>query len=173
MLLSGRVIAPPLLLWAAAAVVAASEPEIRVGPNVQVSRAHERIAHNEILLAADPKEPGRLLGCSMAFDPARNRTYTIVYASADGGQTWTPTLETADLEFSGDPACALGKNAHGYYMALGWKEGGKISDPIYRSEDSGKTWSAPILLSEFHGLDREYLSVDNTGGKFDGRVYLH
>lgn len=173
MLLPGRVFAPPILLWAAAAALAASEPDIRVGPNVQVSRARDRIAHNEMLLAADPNDPGRLLGCSMAFDPARNRTFTIVYASSDGGQTWAPTLETADLEFSGDPTCALGRNARAYYMALGVKPGGKISNPIYRSEDSGKTWSAPLLLSEFHGLDREYLSVDNGEGKFAGRVYLH
>jgi hypothetical protein len=138
MLLPGRVFAPPVLLWAAAAALAASEPDIRVGPNVQVSRARDRIAHNEILLAADPNDPARLLGCSMAFDPARNRTFTIVYASSDGGQTWAPTLETADLEFSGDPTCALGRNARAYYMALGVKPGGKISNPIYRSEDSGR-----------------------------------
>jgi hypothetical protein len=173
MLLQRRAFAAAAMaLWPAVCALA-SDQGIQVGRNVQVSRAHDRLAHNEVLLAADPADPGRLLGCSMAFDPQRNKTYTIVYASSDGGESWSPTLETADLGFSGDPACALGRNRRAYYMALGWEEGGKVVDPIYRSEDSGATWSAPLLLHSFHGLDREYLSVDNTGGKFDGRVYAH
>ncbi len=172
MLLQRRVFAAAMALWPAVCALA-SDQEIQVGRNVQVSRAREGIAHNEVLLAADPGDPGRLLGCSMAFDPQRNKVYTIVYASSDGGASWTPTLETSDLEFSGDPACALGKGRRAYYMALGWQEDGKVVDPIYRSGDSGATWSAPLLLHSFHGLDREYLSVDNTGGKFDGRVYAH
>ncbi|HEY7114363.1 MAG TPA: sialidase family protein [Thermoanaerobaculia bacterium] len=175
MLLERRAFAAAAMaLWPAAwAVASSSDDAIRVGKNVQVSRAHDRIAHNEVLLAADPADAGRLLGCSMAFDPQRNKTFTIVYSSSDGGQTWSPTLETANMEFSGDPACALGKNRRAYYMALGWQDDGKVVDPIYRSGDSGATWSAPLLLHSFHGLDREYLSVDNTGGKFDGRVYAH
>ncbi len=167
-----RLHAGSLAALLSAAVASAAGP-VAVGANVQVSRARERVAHNEILLAADPVDAGRLLGCSMAFDPERNKTYTIVYTSSDGGKTWAPTLETKDLEFSGDPACALGRNTRAYSMALGWKEDGKIADPIYRSGDSGRTWSEPVILPRFHGLDREYLVVDNTGGKFDGRVYMH
>lgn len=161
-----------LAAFLTAAALSGAGP-VAVGPNVQVSRARERVAHNEILLAADPVDAGRLLGCSMAFDPEHNKIYTIVYASSDGGRTWVPTLETADMEFSGDPACALGRNSRAYYMALGWGQDGKTADPIYHSEDSGKSWSKPLVLPGFHGLDREYLSVDNTGGKFDGRVYMH
>jgi hypothetical protein len=172
MLLQRRAFAAAMALWPAVGALA-SDQEVQVGRNVQVSRAREGIAHNEVLLAADPADPGRLLGCSMAFDPQRNKIYTIVYASSDGGASWSPTLETANMEFSGDPACALGKNRRAYSMALGWQEDGKVVDPIYRSEDSGATWSAPLLLHSFHGLDREYLSVDNTGGKYDGRVYAH
>jgi len=139
-----------------AGVTLAFEPAaIRVGPNVRVSEARAGIAHNEILLSADPADPRFLLGCSMAFDPTRNKTYTIVYVSSDGGTSWTPTLDTADFEFTGDPACALGRKARGYYVALGFKDDGKFTDPIYRSGDSGKTWDAPLLLAGFHGLDRE------------------
>ncbi len=152
---------------------APSDAPIRVGPNVLVSRQRADVAHNEIMLAADPQDPRRLLGCSMAFDPERNRVFTVVYASADGGASWTPTLETADYEFTGDPACAFGKGGRAYYMALGWKEDGKPVDPVYASSDFGNTWSAPSVMHGFHGLDREYLTVDNTGGKFDGRVYAH
>ena len=119
MLLQRRAFAAAAMaLWPAVCALA-SDQEIQVGRNVQVSRARDRIAHNEVLLAADPADPGRLLGCSMAFDPQRNKTYTIVYASSDGGESWSPTLETADLGFSGDPACALGRNRRAYYMALG------------------------------------------------------
>jgi hypothetical protein len=148
-------------------------PQVTVGPNVQVSKARDRVAHNEVLLAADPTDPSRLLGCSMAFDPERNKTYTIVYASSDGGKSWAPTLETAEYEFSGDPTCALGRNGRAYYVALAMADDPKNPAPVYRSDDGGRKWSPPVLLNAFHGLDREYVTVDTTGGKYDGRVYVH
>src|SRR6185369_6851281 len=157
----------PALLGAAAclgiAAAAVSTPAsdgalVHVGRNVQVSRSRDRIAHGEVLLSADPADPNRLLGCSMAFDPERNKTYTIVYASSDGGSSWTPTLDTAEYEFSGDPACALGSRGRGYYMALGYKaRDSKFGGPIYRSADGGRTWDPPLVFPAFHGLDREYI----------------
>jgi len=161
-------------ILASSPAAAADGALIHVGRNVQVSRSRDRIAHGEVLLSADPADPNRLLGCSMAFDPERNKTYTIVYASSDGGSSWTPTLDTAEYEFSGDPACALGSRGRGYYMALGYKEGdSKFGGPIYRSADGGRTWDAPLVFPAFHGLDREYIAVDNTSGRFGGRVYMH
>lgn len=53
-----RRVAPPLQ---------AASP-IRVGPNVHVSAARADRSHGELVLAADPEDPDRLLGCSMLFD---------------------------------------------------------------------------------------------------------
>jgi hypothetical protein len=43
---------------------ASSTPRITVGHNVQVSKARGQAIHNEVLLAADPRNPAHLLGCS-------------------------------------------------------------------------------------------------------------
>ena len=127
----------------------ASDQGIQVGRNVQVSRAHDRIAHNEVLLAADPADPGRLLGCSMAFDPQRNKTYTIVYASSDGGESWSPTLETvrprlqrrSGVRARPEPARLL----HG--ARLGGGREGRRSDLSLRrlGSDVERAASSPLL----------------------------
>ena len=155
-----------------AAEHAASRP-IRVGPNVLVSRALPDLAHNEVLVAADPDDPNLLVGCSMTFSAEANRISTVVYHSSDGGRTWAPRLDTRAYQFSGDPACAIGKSGTAYYVALGTTAAGKNSAPVYRSRDSGKSWSEPVSLHGFHGLDREYVTVDNTAGKYAGNVYVH
>ena len=146
---------------------------MHVGKNVAVSRARPDVSHNEVLVSADPEDPNRLLGCSMTLTGTSNRISTAVYRSADRGATWEPVLDTAGYKFSGDPTCALGAGGAAYYVALGTTEEGKNWAPVYRSSDGGKTWSDPTLIHGFHGLDREYVTVDNTHGKYAGRVYVH
>jgi len=90
---------------------------------------------------------------------------TTVYASFDGGRTWSHVLtdSTADTE---DPACVFGPNGTAYF--------GHIQPMrIYRSTDAGKTWSAATFPVGPDQEDRDFLSVDNTGGKFHGRVYAY
>src|SRR5258708_31755976 len=41
---------------------------------------------------------------------------------------------------------------------------------VSRSGDGGKTWAPPVPLSS---VDREYITVDATGGKYHGRVYIN
>ncbi|MEO8430653.1 MAG: sialidase family protein [Acidobacteriota bacterium] len=151
----------------------ASRPRLRVGRNVAVSRAHGDVSHNEVLVSADPEDTNRLLGCSMTLSSTSNRISTVVYRSSDRGETWEPILDTSRYKFSGDPACALGRRGAAYFVALGTTTDGKNEAPVYRSSDGGKSWSDPVSLHGFHGLDREYVTVDNTGGKYDGRVYVH
>jgi hypothetical protein len=172
------------LLWAPAATLA--QGKIEVGPNVQVSKARDKFAHDEIILAADPKDPNYLVGCSIVNSTAENKNYTAVYTSDDSGKTWRLTLETNNFDFTGDPACAFGANGAAYYVALARNENPKKKDdkdakkepenfmPVYHSTDHGMTWSAPTVIPfGFEGLDREYVVVDTTGGKYSGRVYVH
>lgn len=41
---------------------------------------------------------------------------------------------------------------------------------LYASDDGGRTWGPHVMLGH---LDREWVVVDNTGGKFHGRVYIN
>lgn len=165
--------APLAALPAPADAGSSSGQRIRVGRNVAVSRARADVSHNEVLLSADPDDANHLLGCSMTASAASNRISTVVYRSSDRGETWEPVLDTTAFKFSGDPTCALGRRGAAYYVALGTTADGKNQAPVYRSTDGGKSWSDPVSLHGFHGLDREYVTVDNTGGRYDGRVYVH
>ena len=65
---------------------------------------------------------------------------------------------------------AFGPDGSAYFVVMGSDLKGKGNLPLYGSKDSGKTWA---LLTKLPGLDREYIVVDNTGGKYNGRIYIH
>jgi hypothetical protein len=164
-------------LGAAAGLLTITDPltaQIEVGENVQVSKVLAEYAHGEVLLAADPSDPKHLLGCSMVFLSDVNAVSTAVYASTDGGASWSRTLQPREFENSGDPACTFGPGGTAYYVDMSTRSGSDRYLPVYRSSDHGLTWSDPVLIpNRFQGMDREYIVVDNTGGPQRGRVYIH
>ena len=159
---------------AGAAEIAAPASKVRVGSKVHVSAARQADPHNEVLLAADPTDPKRLLGCSTVYSPKTGGFTVVAYSSFDGGAHWTQTLETDLGKLAGDPACGFGPNGRAYTVALGGDEnvGGEDDSYtfVYRSNDGGHTWEKPVKLSH---TDREYVTIDTTGGKYNGRVYLN
>src|SRR5262245_54875792 len=65
---------------------------VRVGPNVQVSKDRADVPHWEVILAAEPADPQRLLAGSMLrYDAGEDQC--VGYLSVDGGKTWKPVLE--------------------------------------------------------------------------------
>lgn len=157
-----------------------------VGPNVQVSAALPERAHAEVSVSADPVDPNRLLACSMVshrrFNEAPHVADGIVaYLSIDGGRTWRLTLDTLPPQKEilvapnraanhfGDPSCELGFGKIAYTAFL------SSMPPSFRAEvlvskDGGASWRATQTLNRIG--DRAWLTVDRTGGKFNGRVYL-
>jgi hypothetical protein len=117
-----------------------------------------------------------------------------VYASVDGGLSWQPTYTVDKHQQNLDPSCVFGPNGTAYFTSFGgdvyglmsWslreiesKGAEKFSKevmrpfyrmPMYRSTDGAKTWSE-VSVQEM--VDREYITVDNTVGKYRGRVYVH
>lgn len=147
-----------------------SAGQIVVGRNVQVSKVLENMPHYELLLAADPGNPDRLLGGSMVWSEEKNKFLLVAYASFDGGRTWTPTLTVDEKETFQDPVPAYGPDGAAYFAGFGDTAGGEFEMLLYRSKDAGKSWLPPVKVE---AMDREYISVDDTGGKYDGRVYIH
>jgi hypothetical protein len=167
--------APLLLDLATAAASPAQESRhglIRVGPNVRVSAAHGERLHHEVVMAASPTDPKKLLACSMIFDAKDASRHVIAYASDDGGKSWTPTLEVDRTVFVGDPDCAFGLDGAAYLSALllHYESSAEHEMVVYRSSDAGKTWSSPVSLPI---IDREWLTVDRTSGPRRGQIYLH
>ena len=149
---------------------------VAVGPNVQVSKARAGQTHYEIQLSADPKNPKHLLGCSMVHsenpgEPYPSRNSVVGYVSFDGGSTWQDTLELkGGVNIWEDPACTLGSDGAAYLSAMGWDGVSHLETQLYRSADGGKSWAR---ASDWHFGDREYITLDTTGGKFNGRLYVH
>jgi hypothetical protein len=145
----------------------AGEAGIAVGSNVHVSHERADIPHREVVLAADPNRPNRLLAGSMIEYKGNPLPPSVAYASEDGGKSWRLSLERKSLEdrsISGDPAVAFGPEGTAYFATLARRG-------LFRSRDSGRTWEPPTALDPEAVLDREFLAVDGTGGRFRGRLY--
>jgi hypothetical protein len=139
---------------------------VTVGRNVHVSVAQPNDSHSEVILAADPKNAGRLLaGVHIAYGDTIG-TKSIAYASFDSGKTWSVSLERRDSTITADAAVAYGPDGSAYFATLArWG--------LYRSRDGGRTWDPPSKAPPAYAWDREYLVADFTGGKYHGRVYMN
>ncbi len=152
--------------------------QVHVGPNVQVSIAHDNYSLGEVLLSADPTDPNRLLGCGIVYAESENRRWTVAYLSTDGGKSWKPTLETKRFEDSSDPACVLAGDGIGYFTALGTL---RIIDRkyailgIYRSSDGGATWTLQNDIRQNNDtqvIDRESIVVHRAQDKAGKEIYI-
>ena len=157
----------PLCMFSCLAPAAAQAtiPVVTIGPNVHVSTGTPTSDHEEVEINADPENANNLVACSHVGvgTPGWIRTENDV--STDGGRTWHLAIAVGGKKPSGDPACAFGLHDELYVLSL-WKDG----VDIFRSADLGKTWSGPATASD---IDREYFTIDRTGGRFNGRIYIN
>lgn len=148
--------------------------EIVVGRNVQVSRASPADTHYEVLAAADPRDPARMIVGSFIYSVGNTTAGTVVYATRDGGKSWSPTLRGDVLVNTSDPAPAYGGDHTAYFTVSSLGPPGTKRESrkmlMFRSTDGGAKWDTPTSLTY---SDRQYVTVDATGGKYNGRVYVN
>ena len=163
-----------------AAVAAASvrlyaqpSPPVRVGPTVQVSRAGSERAHEEVYLAAHPKDPNRLLGCSIVDRDryAERGMHAVAYVSEDGGGTWRRAVESR--EFNGDPMCAFAPDGRAFFVSIGtddenWKKVNWWME-IFVSADGGLAWGPGHVR---RGGDRPWLAFDPGDARRPAATYV-
>ncbi|MEO7964729.1 MAG: hypothetical protein ABIT38_12580 [Gemmatimonadaceae bacterium] len=119
-----------------------------VAKNVQISAARPASEFNEVVIAAHPTDPRRLLACAM-LDPGPNRSVkSAAWISADSGRTWTaPRVTTA--HWANDPTCLWDASGTALFIH-------KVNDGaptpttavnsdfdylgVERSRDLGRTW---------------------------------
>lgn len=153
------------------AIVAATLPalagaQISVGRNVQVSTMRGGDTHFEAMVAADPKDPSRLIAGSHIRHADTTGQRSIAYASFDGGKTWQIALERRDSTIGADVALAYGPDGSAFFATLARGRG------AFRSRDGGRTWGDPTKIPPSISLDREYIAADYSS-KFRGRVYMN
>ncbi|MDP9348501.1 MAG: glycoside hydrolase [Gemmatimonadota bacterium] len=134
-------------------------PSITVGKNVLVSRG-EAFPHVEPHLAANPRDPNRLVAAAMTFPEPGRGSRVRVYVSRDGGKRWTSqVLDTVSPAPQDDPQVAFAPDGTAYLSYLPGR--------IWRSHDGGLTWQGPASLpTEGGSLDYPVVAVDSGGAVY-------
>jgi hypothetical protein len=159
------------IAFGAVSVLHGAEPTpLHVGPNVLVSRDGD-VPHAETMVAANPGNPKNLVGASIVFSKGDGGGRNKVYATLDGGSSWTASEfpEESGSGFGGDPQVGFGATGTAYFVGLFVGGGSRNSMSVYRSEDGGVTWGKPVRLKF---ADHEQLAVDHSTGAYAGRIYL-
>lgn len=166
------------------------------GHNILVNQDFNFRAQNETSIAVNPNNPQHLVAGYNDYRagwPIGGGFST----SFDGGKTWHdglitfPALVTVEGIVeppvgTGDPAVAFANDGAVYQTSIGfsatWCENGVFA---YRSDDGGLSWFRPVVAtgrgtvdywpyatdcSVF--LDKEFMTVDTSGGPHDGRIYV-
>lgn len=165
MILACLVVGSAFLAWPARA-------QITVGQNVQVTAALSRQPHFEMLMAADPAHPGRLMACSMVLPTDHRNSETVTYISLDAGASWQLALRLGGDggRESWDPDCLYGLEGVAYSLSEGMDSTDGAYLRIDRSIDGGRTWSSSRRVKHF---ERTFAAIDRSHGPRRGWLYLH
>jgi hypothetical protein len=177
---TAQLLIPLVLTWpssrAASQSVNRQRVAITAGPNVQVSKARSEAAHYENLATGDPAHAGRMISCIHVYPRVAPLNFEQqCYTTFDAGKNWEPTLRVAEGTGNGDPTEAYGRGDTVYVVALILGDTTKLDSTalnktqIFRSTDGGRAWE---VTSKFAFIDREFVAVDRTNGKYGGRVYV-
>lgn len=138
-----------------------SPAKILVSPNILVTRQDSDLPHAETIIAVNPKDNKNLLGSAIVFTRDERGNANKLYASKDGGQTWTQS-EFPELG-NVDPQVAFGINGTAYFHTLGR---GRF---FYRSTDGGISWEKG---GQAGVADHPQLAVDLRSGQYAGNIYI-
>ncbi len=142
------------------------------GVQVNVSDLGNNIpgdAANEPSIAVDPTAPNRMVIGWRQFDTINSNFRQAGWGwSHDGGRTWTFPGVIEPGVFRSDPV--LGADAEGtiYYCSLSVISS-DLSVQFFKSFDGGITWGPPAPA---FGGDKQWFSIDRTGGPGHGNVYM-
>lgn len=169
---------PLVIALAARAIEAqapgAAKPRIIVEPDFQASR-DGNTPHVELHVAAHPRNARNLVAGAITHAKPDGSAATKVYTTFDGGRTWSDIAFPEQMKHGGaDPQVAFTPRGTALFTTLtsAPDETGRTRAflHVYRSEDGGATWSRPSDLGASY--DHEMITVDQTTGRFAGRVYL-
>jgi hypothetical protein len=122
-------------------------------------------AANEPSLAINPLDPDDIVVAWRQFDSISSNFRQAGHAySLDGGLTWTFPGVLDPGQFRSDPVLDTDSAGRFYFYSLS----STTTTEYFVSLDGGVTWSAP--RASFGG-DKNWMTVDATGGVGDGNVY--
>ena len=168
--------APSCLPHAAPSTATTPAP---VTKNIRVSNDSYK-AHSEPMVAINPANARNLVGGSKFFtDPARYRFQIGTYTSFDGGCTWQDNGVLpgfAPSELTSDVSIAFGPENRVYVAVLYTDNRNDSGIAVSTSTDGGKTFGLPVTVFDNAAgqvfSDKPWLTVDMSGGPFNGSVYV-
>ncbi|UCD94533.1 MAG: thrombospondin type 3 repeat-containing protein [Candidatus Zixiibacteriota bacterium] len=94
--------------------------------------------------------------------------------STDGGQTWIDSLvsQTRFL-FQSDPCVDVDREGNFFLSFMDW-DNTLNTLSILKSRDGGLTWEGPTYTNPSITVfdDKQFITVDRTGGPYDGNLYM-
>ncbi len=127
-------------------------------------------AANEPSISVDPTNRHRITVGWRQFDDITSNFRQAGWAfSNDGGRSWTFPGSLERGVFRSDPVLDVDSTGRVYYNSLR-AEGYDMWCEVYASDSSGYTWADPI---QAHGGDKQWMSIDRSGGVGDGNIYSH
>jgi hypothetical protein len=125
-----------------------------------VSEAQQRTVETELIavaggwhpwyqLKADPEDASNLIICGTRRDVRENAFLGFVYASSDGGRTWSRALEDRNSAWVTEQSCAFGSGHKAYFVS----EAANVIDGepqrqgttrLFVSSDAGQHWTETL-----------------------------
>ncbi len=144
-----------------------------VEKNIRVNPADGVRGQNETAIAVSKTNPLNIVG--VARDEAPGEALTAWYTTVDGGLTWTGGVIDDETNLSeSDPVITACPDGSFVLVLLSINPGSALF--TYRSTDGGFTWNKTVVYEnpEATGprVDKPWLTCDDTGSFYHGRVYL-
>lgn len=140
-----------------------------------------QVFDGEPFLAVDPSNPQHMVAAWMGY-VVFNKIVIKTKATFDGGKTWSNMnfIPHARPEYgSADPSMAFDNNGNLFLCYVDYDTGidsGSVF--VVKSADGGLTWGNPVEVIHAHAdegkypVDRPWISIDRSGGNFDGFIYV-
>ena len=144
----------------------------RAGANVQVGDDRYGV-HVEPSIAVNPLHPLQLLvACQVS--PTADPQFLASYLSLDGGASWQnggiPQLPAGATMTGDDVTVAFDGLGRGYVCATSYAGGRAIY--TWRTDDGGRSFSAPVTLLEGQYCDHPWLAIGQGQTPSEHNVYV-
>ncbi len=149
------------------------------GGNINISEGN--IFDGEPYLAINPSNPQHMVMAWMGYIDS-SRVYIKTKVSFNAGQTWsnmTVIAHVNELYGSADPSLEFDNSGNVFLSYLDFNKD-IFSGAVYlrKSIDGGLTWGDPVEVINVHSdpgkypIDRPWISIDRSGGIYDGDIYI-
>ena len=171
-----------ILAIAATAQVSSTQKNIRVNDPAQDSLIEDHTTQSEVSLAVFGQTVVVVYVDTGQFVPRVNgrSSLTGFSVSTDGGKTFQDKGRLTGNAIGwglSDPVITVDRRGNFYAMSNQRNAQGEPLMGVSKSSDEGQTFSVPVLIpgtgpSNSFYQDKPWITVDDTGGPFDGNLYI-